>query len=306
LCSIPRLRRVGFVRRAAMSTDDQSETEALQSDPVLYSCLQMAAVRAMEGDFDNPLFEDSLARSLAGAKANEEAKERALRHKGKVSRKISVRTRFFDDFMKKQIEQVVVLGCGMDTRYFRLNLTSEANLKWFEIDLPVVIHARSRLLGLYQPGKHERRIPICADLADADWGSLLAAQGFNPEQPTTWVLEGLLMYLEPSVVDRLANDLSRLSAVGSAIVASSVDTESLTAARESSSRLQQSWRWGVDDPAAYFQERLGTDWSVTAAYMGQVGSYPLGANYEVWRPEDVLKWRRKGKTFYTVAKKRKV
>ncbi len=38
------------------------------------------------------------------------------------------------------------------------------------------------------------------DLQEAGWAKKLLAAGFSPEQPTVWVLEGLLYYLEPETV----------------------------------------------------------------------------------------------------------
>lgn len=44
-------------------------------------------------------------------------------------------------------------------------------------------------------------VAVAADLASPDWLDALEAAGFDPHKPTVWVAEGLLMYLEPGVVD---------------------------------------------------------------------------------------------------------
>ena len=134
--------------------------------------VQMSAVRALEAERPDRLFDDPLSFHFAGEEAMRQAHTRAQASRASqgVGRKIAVRTRFFDDFLldcccgcvgvgvcnkrrkrdvffasvwrpwrkfsfmyrgkrgergkkkRELIKQVLILGCGMDTRAWRLPL----------------------------------------------------------------------------------------------------------------------------------------------------------------------------------------
>lgn len=44
---------------------------------------------------------------------------------------------------------------------------------------------------------------LSADLGTDGWPAALRAAGFEPDVPTLWVVEGLLMYLEPGQAEAL-------------------------------------------------------------------------------------------------------
>lgn len=44
---------------------------------------------------------------------------------------------------------------------------------------------------------------VSLDLEEAGWSNQLLTAGFAPCQPTVWILEGLLYYLQPDVVPHL-------------------------------------------------------------------------------------------------------
>eukprot|EP00466_Bigelowiella_natans_P010414 jgi/Bigna1/70596/fgenesh1_pg.12_\ len=209
-----------------------------QADPVLYSCLQMAAVRGLESRYPNPLFEDDLSCKLAGDKANAEAESIFRRSKNKLGRKISVRTRFFDDLARdalreKNIKQVVVLGSGMDTRFYRLNLHNEKQeevdgdgnngkvnyLSWIELDLSQVLVAKESLL--YNA------------LGENDRTRRYQRYRHHHHGET----ENNDRYLEPADVNRLMRDIAKLSSGNSMIGASVVNTDSLKSAQKSFDRV---------------------------------------------------------------------
>lgn len=86
-----------------------------------------------------------------------------------------------------------------------------AGLLWFEVDLPAMVSAKGLALDALGaqkgtgPGEGARKHPLhvaswralTADLSGPDWVQALAACGFDPGQPTLWIVEGLFMYLEP-------------------------------------------------------------------------------------------------------------
>ena len=57
---------------------------------------------------------------------------------------MAMRSRVFDDFVKANVDLdtlVLHLGCGLDSRYFRLN---NKDIKWLDIDFEDVIKERKK------------------------------------------------------------------------------------------------------------------------------------------------------------------
>jgi methyltransferase (TIGR00027 family) len=123
-----------------------------------------------------------------------------------------VRTRFYDDYLRTAgCRQVVLLGAGLDARAYRLPWPAGTTV--FELDLPPVLALKDRLLGAAPTCT---RVPIPVDLRDA-WDVPLRAAGFDPGQPTAWLAEGLLVYLERPAAQHVLATLTALSAAGSTI-----------------------------------------------------------------------------------------
>ena len=81
----------------------------------------------------------------------EEVKERILRRKLSpvLTRHIALRARKYDNLCREFMEEysgglIVNLGCGFDTRFWRLDVPG---LKYLELDLPGVIRIKREILG---------------------------------------------------------------------------------------------------------------------------------------------------------------
>lgn len=67
----------------------------------------------------------------------------------------AIRTKFFDHNLierlkeDNELKQVVILGCGFDTRSCRLPVPDPDGTKFFEVDLPEVIKIREEVLGTH-------------------------------------------------------------------------------------------------------------------------------------------------------------
>ena len=111
-----------------------------------------------------------------------------------------MRTRLFDDLLTSATcaEQVVLLGAGMDTRAYRLDLRADTVV--FELDDPGVFAAKDIVLDAITP-RCERR-EVHADLA-GEWIPALLDAGFDPTRRTVWLAEGLVFYLTAAAVGRL-------------------------------------------------------------------------------------------------------
>lgn len=129
---------------------------------------------------------------------------------------MGVRTRFFDEHFESAtqggIRQAVILAAGLDARAYRL--AWPAGTVVYEVDLPQVIDFKTTTLaGLGAEPTTERRT-VAVDLRD-DWPAALRAAGFDPQAPTVWSAEGLLVYLQPDDQDALFDTITGLSAPGS-------------------------------------------------------------------------------------------
>ncbi|NER33522.1 MAG: SAM-dependent methyltransferase [Oscillatoria sp. SIO1A7] len=240
-------------------------------DIVSRSSQLMAAIRALETKRPDRLFEDPYAAQLAGseiiAQVEPKLKEYGIRY-------VEVRTRFFDDFMvssASQIGQIVILGAGMDTRAFRLPWPPETRL--YELDRLEVLQKKESILQ-DSPAK-ALRICVAADLGQA-WSSQLLATGFQPEQPTLWLLEGLIYYLNETEVDLLLKTISELSAIGSCLGADLLNVKLIQEAvtEWSQSYLgdlpEKSWRYGCDEPEKLFTEHA---WQASVVQPGDEGAH---------------------------------
>ena len=129
------------------------------------------------------------------------------------------RTRYIDDVVthtiRSGLEQVVVLGAGLDTRAFRI--PGAGGVKFFEIDLGEVQEMKRRRLGrmLARIPPHVSFIPL--DLTRDSPEQALAASGFMRDKPALFVMEGVIQYLPAEAVSRIFTGVGR-SAPGSQLV----------------------------------------------------------------------------------------
>ncbi|MFD5731250.1 SAM-dependent methyltransferase [Streptomyces sioyaensis] len=182
------------------------------------TALVVAIARAAESDRPDRLFEDSLARRFLDAASVD---QQAIWTTGQgelfaeaMGDYFALRTRYFDDYFRQACaagcRQVVVLAAGLDTRAFRLDWP--AGVRLFELDQPEVLAFKEDVL--------QGEVPCCtreviaADLRE-DWPSLLVKRGFHADEPTAWLVEGVLVYLTERDADHLLDRISTLSAPGS-------------------------------------------------------------------------------------------
>jgi methyltransferase (TIGR00027 family) len=137
---------------------------------------------------------------------------------------LAARTRYIDAFFSEAqevggpagIRQVVILASGLDARGYRLSWAPGTTV--FEIDQPQVIKFKTATIGALgaEPTADIRAVPI--DLRH-DWPSALQQAGFDTGRPAAWAAEGLLGFLPANAQDRLLDNITALSADGSALVA---------------------------------------------------------------------------------------
>lgn len=234
-------------------------------DIVSRSSQFMAAVRALETKRPDRLFDDPYAERLAGAEIIAQVKPILQGSDERGRPFVAVRTRFFDDFLfssASQINQIVILGAGMDTRAFRLPWPPETCI--YELDRPEVLQKKESILQ-DTPAKCQR-ICVAADLGKL-WSSKLIDARFQPEKPTLWLLEGFLYYLKDTEVYSLLNQISELSAIGSRLGTDSINIKML---QEAGNDLSRRWRYGCDRPEELFAEH---GWEAVVIEPGNEGAH---------------------------------
>ncbi|MGI5218880.1 class I SAM-dependent methyltransferase [Nocardia sp. CA-290969] len=168
------------------------------------------------------------------------------------------------DFLGRHPDAVVLhLGCGMDTRAFRLRPPPE--VRWFDIDQPHVIDLRRRL---YDDDRDGYRM-IGTSVTDPGWTAEIPA-----DRPTLIIAEGLLMYLREAEVRTLLQQLTDRFPGGELLF----DTVAPIGARLSKVFTKGIIAWGIRDPRRLQQWNprlhfLESDSSLADA--GRIPSRPL-------------------------------
>ncbi|GLE53305.1 class I SAM-dependent methyltransferase [Mycobacterium montefiorense] len=128
------------------------------------------------------------------------------------------RTKYFDRFCASAIaagiRQVVILAAGLDSRAYRLQWNPDTVL--FELDQPLVHAFKRRVLTTTGAVARTTRREVAVDLRD-NWGKSLHDNGFDPTQPTAWLVEGLSMYLGGDTQGQLFDAIATLSSPGSMV-----------------------------------------------------------------------------------------
>jgi methyltransferase (TIGR00027 family) len=191
---------------------------------------------------------------------------------------MAVRTRWFDklftDAAAAVARQAVILAAGLDARAYRLDWPDGTTV--YELDQPEVIEFKTKTLaGLDAKPKADRRT-IAIDLRN-DWPKALLDNGFDPQQPTAWIAEGLLIYLPPEAQDLLFDRINELSAPGSRVATEHIPDMTMFSDERSKQITERMKKYGSDieiSDLIYDGERshvieylTGHGWDVTSQTM---------------------------------------
>lgn len=158
---------------------------------------------------------------------------------------IAARVRCFDDVVKSSIndglEQLVTIGAGYDTRPYRIEGLNE--IKVFELDHPatqsIKIEKTKEIFGSLRD--YVTYVPI--DLEVDEFGHKLLESEYNPSLKTLFIMEGVLMYLSPEIVDNILSSIVHNSGKGSAIIFDYIPLSVVDGTCEL--EAGQNWRKGV-------------------------------------------------------------
>ena len=126
------------------------------------------------------------------------------------------RTRFFDEYFRQAadagVRQVVILAAGLDSRAYRLPWPDGTTI--FELDQPQVLEFKREVLAEQGATPNADRREISIDLRE-DWPKALRDSGFDPDKPSAWIAEGLLIYLPAAAQEQLFAGIDALASAGS-------------------------------------------------------------------------------------------
>jgi methyltransferase (TIGR00027 family) len=145
---------------------------------------------------------------------------------------LRARTAFFDRVVVNSIEhrvrQVVVGAAGYDGRAFRY---ARPGVRWFEVDHPAT--QADKLARIARLGLGTSHITfVAADFATDPVADLLTAAGLDTGRVTLFLLEGVAVYLEQPVLERVLAEFRAVTVAGSPLAISVSPENAPSADRE--------------------------------------------------------------------------
>jgi methyltransferase (TIGR00027 family) len=187
--------------------------------------VRRAAARAAETERRDRVSSDPLAALLISppeitkavettAELNSRVPALAAAHRQAVDYE-AARARYFDAYFAEVAEagirQVAMVAAGLDSRAFRLAWPDSTTV--FELDRPEILAYKAVTLGSQAVSPRVNWRPVGVE-RDGAWPRKLFDAGFNHNEPTAWLAEGLLP-LPAAAQDMLISDIDGLSAAGS-------------------------------------------------------------------------------------------
>lgn len=131
------------------------------------------------------------------------------------------RTRFIDDALetslKEGLDQLVIMGAGYDSRALRFQQLKDS-VKVFEVDHPATQQVKSTRLRQMFGTLPEHLHLVAVDFRRDDVKGRLQESGYQLNQRTMFIWEGVSMYLTPSAVDETLAFVLHCSGPGSSII----------------------------------------------------------------------------------------
>lgn len=178
-------------------------------DHVSETALWVAVYRAQETARPDALFKDPWAGILAGDRGQniEKKASRSKYVKWAVVTRTVIIDRAIEKLISEGVDTVLNLGCGLDTRPYRMKLPPE--LKWIEVDFPHMISFKKERLENEKANCHLEQIGL--DLSKIESRQELFKR-INGESKKVLILtEGVTPYLSEQDVASLADDMKNQS-----------------------------------------------------------------------------------------------
>ena len=169
------------------------------------TALWVAAYRASETQRKDALFQDQFAAILVG----DEGELIATRTQGSryTAWSVVIRTliidRFIMELLPQNIDTVINLGAGLDTRPYRLDLP--AHLRWIEVDFANIIELKNQKLKDQNPKCRLERLSL--DLSDETIRNNFLTKISQESKNVLILTEGVVPYLSNENARSLADAL---------------------------------------------------------------------------------------------------
>ncbi len=195
---------------------------------------------------------------------------------------LACRKRFIADKITESLDDinaVVILGAGLDTRAYLLN--RQVRIPVFEVDLPVNIARKAKTLRRVLGGPPLSVRLVALDFERDDLLTALAEHGYHTDYRAFFICEGVTQYLTEDGVRRTLDGL-RAAAPGSRLVFTYVRRDFIDGTNRYGTRTlyrtvrqrQQLWHFGLEpDEVADFIAEYG--WRLVE----QAGPEELVARY---------------------------
>jgi O-methyltransferase involved in polyketide biosynthesis len=213
--------------------------------------------KALDADWDRPILGDGFAKE---AVARIDYDWNKLKVTDRWTPLVTVRTAQFDIWASQflaahQDATVIHLGCGLDSRVFRLD--PGPGVEWYDVDYPAVISLREKVF----PSRPHYHV-VATSATDPSWLDQIPA-----DRPTLLLAEGISMYLAEEdgvallqhVVDRFGSGEIQIDFY-SRLVVRSQKTHRLQ--RQSGSTLY----WAVNNPSDVVDRVSGVRLLTTATF----------------------------------------
>jgi methyltransferase (TIGR00027 family) len=180
-------------------------SSTIKIQDVTDTAIWVAVYRAEEALRKDALFHDKLAAILIG----EYGVQLAKRTQGSryTAWSVVIRTYIIDQFInslvKENIDTVINLGAGLDTRPYRLELPS--NLRWVEVDFPKLIDLKNERLKNESPTCKLERLGL--DLSNKNIRNQFLENISSNSKNVLVITEGVIPYLTNSDAKSLADSL---------------------------------------------------------------------------------------------------
>ncbi len=176
-----------------------SDKRVIQLQGVSETLLIPLYVRAKESQRADAIMRDEQAASMIQRIDYDFSKFHIRQHDETL---IVIRNREFDrfvcDFLLANPDgKVVHIGCGLDTRFTRVD---NGKVEWYDLDMPAVIELRHELLADTCPRYHM----IAGSVFEDSW---LEAVSWDEPRPVLFVAEGVLPYFPENQVRTLVRTL---------------------------------------------------------------------------------------------------
>jgi O-methyltransferase involved in polyketide biosynthesis len=175
-----------------------NETASRNLNDVEKTLLIPLYIRALESQRPGGLIKDERAEALVRRLDSESLRKTAALTEDTGRAVIILKGREIDriarDFMARRPNAAVVhIGCGLDTRFERVD---DGRVEWYDLDLPDVIALRRKLVG----GEVARRQYLACSVLESGWMETVGAKG---KRPFLFLAEGVFIYFEEAQVKSL-------------------------------------------------------------------------------------------------------